>query len=178
MGFAVGGGVAFVFGSELDANGDLRGVGGNGGEMGEAGEEKNAVGAGVGDVGEGLQQAAGVFERERGEGGAQVVAALVEDAVGDFMKAASAEFGDHAAGLEESGEFGFGGVEEGGGVDAEGGGEGVPAAVAGSVGGGVAAVPPDEKVVGVGGKGGLLRAVVLLEDGESFGEGWHDGGSV
>jgi hypothetical protein len=24
----------------------------------------------------------------------------------------------------------------------------------------------------------LLRAVVLLQDGESFGEGWHDGGSV
>jgi hypothetical protein len=24
----------------------------------------------------------------------------------------------------------------------------------------------------------LLRAVMLLQDGESFGEGWHDGGSV
>ena len=101
---------------------------GTAGERGEAGEEKDAVGAGVGDVGEGFQQAARVFEREGGEGEAEVVAALIEDAVSDFVEAAGAELGDHAAGLEEGGEFGFGGVEEGGGVDADGRGEGVPAA--------------------------------------------------
>ena len=167
-----------MFGAELDADGDLRGVGWNGGERREAAEEKDAVGAGVGDVGEGFEQAATVFEREGGEGEAQVVVALVEDAVSDLVEAAGAELGDHATGLEECGESGFGGVEEGCGVDADGGGDGLPAATAGGVGGGVAAVPPDEEVVGVGGKGGLLRAVVLLEDGESFGEGWHDGGSV
>ena len=178
MGFAVGGGVAFVFGAELDADGNLRGVGGNGCERVEAGEEKDAVGAGIGDVGKGFQKAAGVFDREGGESEAEVAAALIEDAVSDLVETAGAELGHHAAGAKERGEFGFGGVEEGCGVGAEGGGEGVPAAVAGGVGGGVAAVPPNEEVVGVGGEGGLLRAVVLLEDGESFGEGWHDGGSV
>ena len=164
--------------TELDADSDLRRVGWNGWQGREAGEEKDAVGARVGDVGEGFQQAARVFEREYGEGEAEIVVALVEEAVSDLVEATGAELGDHAAGLEQGGEFGFGGVEDGFGVDADGGREGLPAASAGGVGGGVAAVPPDEEVVGIGGEGGLLRAVVLLEDGESFGEGWHDGGSV
>ena len=49
-------------------------------------------GAGVGDVGEGFQRAS------LSESAAEVVAALVEDAVGDFLEAAGAELGDHAAG--------------------------------------------------------------------------------
>ena len=167
-----------MFGSELDADGDLWSVGGNGRERGEAGEEKDAVGAGIGDVGEGFQQAAGVFEREGCESGAHVVVALVEDAVSDLVEASGAELWDHAAGAEEGGESRFGGVEEGGGVDADGGGEGLPTVIAGGVGGGVAGVPPDQEVVGLGGGGGLLGAVVLFEEVESFDEGWHDGGSV
>ena len=100
----------------------------------------------------------------------EVAVELVFDARGDFLEAQGAQFGHHAAGFQGGCQFFRGCGQKNFGTGADGFGEGGPALGAGGVGGGIAAVPPDEKEVGIGGPGDLLWAVEGFELIEEIGE--------
>ena len=89
LGLAVGDTVVFALPAEQDAYQDVRAVGWDGCYGRDVGEEKDAVGAGAGDVGKFSELASCLIER-CGEGGEEIAVELVLYAHGDLFEAQGA----------------------------------------------------------------------------------------
>ena len=166
--FAIVHPVVLALHSEEDAHKNVGAVGRDGGDGRDVGEEQDAVDARVGYVGKLLEFFTSLVERAE-KGGAEVATELVFDTHGNFFEALGAELGHHATGFQGGREFFWGDGEEFFWGDADGPVEGRPAFCAGGVGGGIAAVPPDEEQVGIGWPGRLLKTVEGFEIVEQLG---------
>lgn len=93
--FAIVDSVVFALPAQQDADEDVGTVGRDGSDRRDLGEEQDAVGARVGDVGKFLEFSSGFIERSE-ESAAEIAAELILHTHGDLFEAQGAELGHHA----------------------------------------------------------------------------------
>lgn len=166
---AVCGGVVLDLGLPNNAEQYSRAIGRHGGDRHKSCKQENAVGAGIGNPVKTLQKLTdlgnGTHERV-----SQIAPELVLHTKGKFLQALGAQIRKHAARLDGcSNPRGFC-RQQLVGIDAHIARQRIPALGTSRFAGWIAAIPPDEKFVGVCRKGWGLGAVEVLKAIEDFGD--------
>jgi len=105
-----------------------------------------------------------------GQRSTQITAELILHAKGKVLEALCAKLRKHASRPDRHGELLGLCLQQLGGIDSDFASQGIPALAAGHVAGGIAAIPPDEKFVGVDRKRRYLRTVEPFQAIQDFAE--------